>query len=216
MSNQIELTNRSKSIIYLKEKDKRLAKLIDMIGPIKYNLYDDHYSFLVHEIIEQMLSIKVGNVLYNRLLELCENNMIPENVIKLSVEQLRSLGISYSKSQYILNLTNSVLHNEINFEELKDLDDKKVMNKLKKVKGIGDWTAKMYLIFVLDRQDILPTGDTTFIQSYKWLYNTDKIKEIEIIKKCKKWKPYSSIASRYLYNAFDNGLTKEKFHLYKD
>ena len=74
----------------------------------------------------------------------------------------------------------------------------------------------MYLIFVLDRQDILPTNDAAFLQAYQWLYKTTDIRENEIKKKCKKWKPYSSIASRYLYRALDSGLTKQEFHLYKN
>jgi len=73
----------------------------------------------------------------------------------------------------------------------------------------------MYLIFVLDRQDILPTEDTAFIQSYEWLYKTTDRSKESIEKRCKKWKPYSSIATRYLYRALDAGFTKEEFHLFK-
>lgn len=80
--------------------------------------------------------------------------------------------------------------------------------------GIGKWTAKMYLIFVLDRQEILPYEDIAFLQSYEWLYKTKDRSKKSIEKKCKKWKPYSSIASRYLYKALDTGLTKESFKLF--
>lgn len=73
----------------------------------------------------------------------------------------------------------------------------------------------MYLIFVLDRQDILPYEDVTFLQSYEWMYKTKDRSKESIAKRCKKWNPYSSIASRYLYHALDLGLTKEEFHLYK-
>lgn len=73
----------------------------------------------------------------------------------------------------------------------------------------------MYLIFVLNRMDILPTNDAAFLKAYKWLYKTDDLSDASIRKRCKKWKPYSSIASRYLYRALDGGFTKEEFHLYK-
>lgn len=76
--------------------------------------------------------------------------------------------------------------------------------------------SKNVFAFVLDRQDILPIEDGAFLQSYKWLYKTDDISRTSIEKKCKKWKPYSSIATRYLYRALDIGMTKREFHLYKD
>lgn len=73
----------------------------------------------------------------------------------------------------------------------------------------------MYLIFVLNRPDVLPVEDGAFLQSYKWLYNTDDVSKQSIERKCHKWKPYSSIASRFMYRALDMGFTKEQFHLYK-
>ncbi|MCC8014242.1 MAG: hypothetical protein LIO87_03520 [Eubacterium sp.] len=84
-----------------------------------------------------------------------------------------------------------------------------------KILGIGKWTAKMYLIFVLDCPDVLPVEDAAFLQAYKWLYKTEDCSEKSVYKKCKKWKPYSSIAARYLYRALDMGYTKKEFHLFK-
>ena len=95
-------------------------------------------------------------------------------------------------------------------------DDEEVIKELTSIRGIGKWTAKMYLLFVLDRQDILPIEDGAFLQSYKCLYKKDDISKISIGKKCKKWKPYSSVAARYLYRALDIGMTKLEFDLYKD
>lgn len=88
--------------------------------------------------------------------------------------------------------------------------------ELTRIRGIGTWTAKMYLLFVLQRSDVLPVEDVAFLQGYKRLYRTDDVSKESIIKKCKKWKPYSSIAARYLYRAVDTGLIKSQFHLYKD
>lgn len=95
------------------------------------------------------------------------------------------------------------------------MNDSEVFKYLTSFKGIGKWTTNMYLIFVLNRMDILPTNDTAFLQSYECLYKTTDRSDTSIRKKCKKWKPYSSIASRYLYRALDTGLTKEEFHLHK-
>ena len=95
------------------------------------------------------------------------------------------------------------------------MTDSEIMKSLTSIKGIGNWTAKMYLIFVLNRPDILPVEDVAFLQAYQWLYKTDDRTPKSVQKKCNKWKPYSSIAARYLYRALDGGLTKEEFHLYK-
>ena len=95
-------------------------------------------------------------------------------------------------------------------------DDDVVVKKLKRIKGIGNWTAKMYLLFVLRRDNVLPYEDGAFIQGYRWLYNTTDLSVESVKKRCKKWEPYSSLAARYMYKAVDYGLTKYPFHLYKD
>ena len=94
------------------------------------------------------------------------------------------------------------------------MTDEAALKELVSLHGIGIWTAKMYLIFVLDRQDILPFEDVAFLQSYKWLYKAEDVSKASIEKKCKKWKPYSSIAARFLYRALDMGFTKKEFHLF--
>lgn len=186
-----------------------------MVSPITYQLHNDAFAFLIHEIIEQMLSIKAGAKIYSRLEALCNGSITPDSINQLTDEQIKSIGTSTSKVSYIRGITNAVLSGEINFEEFPSLSDQQICKKLLTLRGVGNWTAKMYLIFVLDRQDILPTEDIAFIQAYEWMYKTTDRSKESIEKRCKKWKPYSSIAARYLYRALDSGLTKEKFHLYK-
>jgi DNA-3-methyladenine glycosylase II len=96
------------------------------------------------------------------------------------------------------------------------LSDEEVSKRLTSIKGIGNWTAKMYLLFFLQREDILPYEDGAFLQSYKWLYNTSKVDKESITKRCKKWKPYTSIGARYLYKALDNGLVNEPIKNFLD
>ena len=216
MPNAITLNEPSEAIQYLCKKDKRLAKVISMIGPITYETHDEPFAFLIHQIIEQMLSIKAGTKIYGRLEELCNGSINPNSINQLTDEQIKSIGTSTSKVSYIRGLTNAVLSGEINLEELSSLSDQQVCKKLLTLKGVGNWTAKMYLIFVLDMQDILPTEDIAFIQAYEWMYRTTDRSKESIEKRCKKWKPYSSIAARYLYRALDAGFTKEEFHLFKD
>lgn len=216
MPHIITLNEDSPEIQYLCNKDKRLAKVISMVGPITYETHSESpYSFLVHEIIEQMLSIKAGAKIYGRLEALCEGNITPENVTALPDEKLKSIGTSDAKVSYIKGLTDAVLSSKIDLAKLEHLDDNAVTKELTQLKGIGNWTAKMFLIFVLNRQDILPFEDVAFLQGYAWAYKTNDFSPSSVKSKCKKWKPYSSIAARYMYRALDAGLTREEFHLFK-
>lgn len=203
--------NNYKEIEHLKKVDERLAKVIDHIGYLdlkSYNFQFDSFQFLVSEIVGQMISSKVRKIIFNRLLDLCDNNLTPQNISKLSIQDLRGIGLSQSKSKFIINLANLTITKQIDFSVLNHLSDDEVMKELKTIEGIGNWTAKMYLLFFLQRNDVLPFEDGAFIQAYKWLYNTKAIKPTSISRKCKKWKPYSSFGARYLYKALDNGLTK--------
>ena len=215
LMDNIIYTLDSPAILYLRNKDKRLAKVISLLGNLEYQVHTDHFSFLVHEIVEQMLSIKAGNVIFSRLLTLCEQDISPSRIMTLTPEQIKGCGMSQKKVQCIIDLAQAINSSTISFEKLSDLPDKEVIQILTQIRGIGSWTSKMYLIFALNRLDVLPFEDGAFLQSYRWLYNTVETTPEIIKKKCNKWKPYSSLAARYMYRALDSGLTKETFHLYK-
>lgn len=216
MSEIVKLTMNTPSIKYLCEKDKRLAKVIHTVGEITYLPHDNAYEQIVNSIIGQMLANKVASVLRKRLLDLCSGSVTPQNVNMLTDTQIKSIGISSSKVKYIRNLTESVLSGQVSFDNIESKSDAEIIKMLTAVQGIGNWSAKMFLIFVLNRQNVLPYEDMAFLQSYAWLYKTDDIKPASVKKKCQKWAPYSSIAARYLYHALDTGLTKKEFHLFKD
>ena len=216
MSKTVSLSKDTPSVQYLCSKDKRLARVIDMVGPINYIPHtEEPFSFLVHEIIEQMLSVKSGKIIYDRLAKLCNGDISPEQIRKLSDEQIRSIGTSNSKVNYIRNVTNTILNGDLDLSKLKELADTEITNELTKIRGIGTWTAKMYLIFVLNRPNVLPFEDGAFLQTYRWMYKTNICDKISVQKRCQKWHPYSSIAARFCYRALDMGLTKNEFHLYK-
>ena len=216
MTNIIKLDINHPSVKYLCQRDKRLAKVIKMVGSISYIPHSENiYAFLVHEIIEQMLSVKTGQRIYKRLEDLCDGEITPERINTLSDIEIRGIGTSSSKVKCIRDVTDAVLRCELNFDEMKNLSDQEIITQLTRFHGIGNWTAKMFLLFVLDRPDILPVEDGAFLQTYRWMYKTSDCSEKSVNKKCKKWKPYSSIASRYFYKALDMGLTKEEFHLFK-
>lgn len=212
----VTLNQDSPSVQYLCKKDTRLAKVISMVGPIAYEPHTDNpFPFLIHEIIEQMLSVKAGAKIYGRLEKLCDDQITPDAIQKLSVEEIKAIGTSTAKANYIKGAALAVLSGELDFTKFPDRTDAAALKELINLHSIGTWTAKMYLIFVLDRQDILPFEDIAFLQSYKWLYKTEDVSKASIEKKCKKWKPYSSIAARFLYRALDTGLTKKEFHLFQ-
>lgn len=216
MPNVVTLDMDHPAVQYLCKKDKRLAKVIEMVGPIQYTPHDeDAYSFLVHEIIEQMLSVKAGQKIFERLEELCSGNVSPEQIRNLSDEQIRSTGTSNAKVEYIRNITDAINDGTLDLGKLQQLSDKQVITTLTKIRGIGNWTAKMYLMFVLNRQDVLPFEDGAFLQVYRWMYKTQDCNKKAVQNKCKKWRPFSSVASRFCYRALDAGMTKEEFHLFK-
>ncbi len=208
MNKKKEINN---PIDYLMKVDKRLSKVIKKIGEIdsiSNDLVISPFQFLVGEIVGQMISSKVRQVLFNRLIEICNNNIEPEVINNLTIEDLRSIGLSYSKSEYIKNLSALSVDKLIDLNSLYELTDEEVIEYLTAIKGIGKWTSKMFLLFYLKRPDILPYEDGAFLQSYKWLYNTKNIEKDKVCTRCKKWSPFSSLASKYLYRALDTGLTK--------
>ena len=197
------------AIIYLKAKDKRLAKVIETIGELEICQHTDSFYFLVREIVGQMVSAAVKRVIFGRLEAICKHSISPEVISKMQVEDLRAIGLSSAKANFIHSLAEKTVSGEFSFDSLTGDSDEEVMRKLTSIKGIGSWTAKMYLLFFLRRDDVLPYEDGAFLQSYRWLYNTKKCDRISVEKRCNKWKPYSSIAARYLYRALDTGLTKQ-------
>jgi DNA-3-methyladenine glycosylase II len=208
------LNQKHPGVQYLCKKDKRLAKLIDMVGDIEYLEQPDCFARLVRSIINQMLSNKAAHVIGSRVVALCDGIITPENLLKLDKEQLRKAGLSYTKADYILGIAKAATDGSLDFSRFPGMTDEEVIKELTCLRGIGVWSAKMFLIFTLNRPDILPLEDVAFLQTYAWLYKTNDLRPMAIKKRCQKWKPYSSIAARYFYYALDMGLTKKEFHLF--
>lgn len=204
-------------IQYICKKDRRFEKLVRLVGPISYSLHDgEPYEFVTHEIVEQMLSVKAGQMIFDRFKGLCPGGLTPLNVSQLTIDQIKATGMSNSKARSILCFTEAVIDGSLKFDELVGCTDEEVIKRLTNIHCIGPWTAKMYLLFVLGREDVLPVEDGAFLQTYRWLYKTNNCSKAAVIAKCKKWKPYSSFAARYFYRALDMGLTKNEFHLFKE
>ena len=198
----------SPEIVYLKNNDHILSTIIDKIGDLEYELYEDPYRFLVFTIIGQMLSNEIGDKLYKRLENKCNGVITADYINHLDDNELLSIGISRRKANAIRSLTNLIIKNNNYFVGLENKTNEEIVNSICCIHGVGNWTAKMFLIFVLDRLDVLPYEDGAFISAYSRVYKfEDKTRDKRNIrKKCKIWGPYSSIAARYLYRYYDSEL----------
>lgn len=190
--------------------DMRLAAVIQSYGDLEYSLHEDEYIFFIETIVGQMLSNKAADAISNRLHKLCGGNISINSIYSINDEEMRKIGISRQKTSYIKDFTLMVRDDPSFFAEFKDLSDSDIIHHLTKIRGIGPWSAKMYLIFVLNRLDVLPYEDGAFMQVYKWLYPNDDYSASAVKIQCNNWKPYSSIASRYLYRALDSGMIQSE------
>lgn len=197
-----------KIINHLADKDERLAAVIELIGPIEYRSHANNESFFVETIIGQMLSNKVADKLVDRLYDLCEGQITADRIESLGIERIKSIGISMQKAQYIVLFCDYIKKNPDYLYLLESQDDATVIKSLTSLRGIGNWTAKMYLLFVLNRPSVIPFEDGAFLQSYKWLYNARILSPKAIERRCKKWHPYESYGARYLYRVLDYGMTR--------
>lgn len=201
------LTQESPAVRYLCERDERLSRLVAVVGSVEcLSPSESPFAFLVHEIAEQMLSIKAAERIFGRISSLCPAGVTPDAIACLSLEQLRGCGVSSRKAAAISSLASSVLSGELELDALEVMSDAEVTGELTSLRGIGCWTAKMYLIFVLDREDVLPHEDGAFLQAYRWLYQTSDCSRRAVEKRCAVWTPHSSTAARFLYQALDTGL----------
>jgi DNA-3-methyladenine glycosylase II len=206
----------SKAIKHLINVDNRFMVLYSLIGELSYQTNNDPFSFIVATIIGQMLSNKVADIFIDRLVKMCHTGKIDViSIQKLSVAELRSIGISGKKVKYILDFASTYNSADYSPKKLSFLTDEEIIKRITLHKGLGIWSAKMFLLFVLCRENILPHEDVAFLQSFMWYNELASMPSLEEIKRMSyKWSPYTSIVARYLYKALDKGLTKYPFASY--
>ena len=207
----------SEPIKYLIGRDKNFKILYNLVGELSYRLVSDYYGFIIETVIGQMLSNKVADVLTGRLLNICNSDKIDiESISNLSFKEILSIGISRSKTQCIIDFTDYYIKNKYTNRKLSRLSDDEIIKEITSIKGLGTWSAKMFLIFVLGRENILPLEDVAYQQAFIWYYGISSFPSKSEIKDISdKWNPYNSIVARYLYRALDNGFTKKPFSSYK-
>lgn len=191
-------------LVYLSAQDPQLGKLIHILGELKIQKRGDYFVSLIRSIIGQQLSVTASRKIYERLITLTDGETTPEKILSLPDEAIRSIGVSYRKIDYMKDFSQKVLNNEIKLHEFDRLSNEKIVDVLTTVKGIGVWTAQMFLIFTLEREDVLAVQDVGLHRGAKWLYGGENGKEI-LLKKAKNWSPYETIASLYLWEVVNSG-----------
>ena len=210
MYNETVILNveNDQAIYQLMKNDTQLGKLIKMIGDLKVTLSSDPFRSLVQTIIGQQLSVKAAGTINNRVEKLLCGKITPDSLSITSDESLRDAGVSYRKISYIRDLVDKVLKDDLNFEGMTQLHNKEVVDMLTNVKGIGKWSAEMFLIFSLGRMNVLSLDDVGLQRSAKWLYGGEEGKEI-LKSKADIWTPHYTIASLYLWEAVNRDFVIE-------
>ena len=194
------LVEWDKAVTDLSKNDNIIAKIIADYPKERMEMKNDTLHTLVRSVVGQQISVRAADAIWNRLDEACNNSITENNLLKLSIEDMRKTGLSNTKSNYIMNIVNANL-SEFNWE---DMNDEEVSNELCKIKGIGPWTADMFLIFRLGRTNILPLGDIGLVNAINLHYNNkEKLSKEELMKFKEKWSPWCSIATWYMWRSLD-------------
>jgi DNA-3-methyladenine glycosylase II len=191
----------------LLRRDPVLAALIRKHGAcgLAAAQRSDHFSALVRAITGQQLSTKAAATIYGRLAALMPLGVTPESLSALTDDQMRGVGMSRQKGAYFRDLCEKVSSGALPLDSLEAMTDDEVIAALTQVKGIGRWSAEMFLMFRLHRPDVLPVGDLGIVNAIKNVYGLRKKPTPDRIRKIgESWRPYRSVASWYLWRSLDN------------
>jgi DNA-3-methyladenine glycosylase II len=191
----------------LLRRDPILAALIRKHGPcgLAAAQRSDHFSALVRAITGQQLSTKAAATIYSRLAALMPGGVRPEALASLTDEQMRAVGMSRQKITYFRDLAEKALSGALPLDALDEMGDDEVIAALTQVKGIGRWSAEMFLMFRLHRPDVLPVDDLGIVNAVKTVYRLRKRPTADRIRRIgEAWRPYRSVASWYLWRSLDN------------
>ena len=194
------------AVRYLCERDWRLAHLIARVGPLTYRDGGTPFEALAHSIIEQMLTMKAGAAIQARLTDKCGGTLTPESVGALDPDEIKACSMSRTKARSLHALADYALSHDL--DELAALPDEDGRSALTALPGIGKWTADMYLLFYLGREDILPVEDAAVRQGFAWRYHAPMTDRDVVAAICDVWHPYCSTAIRYMYRALNTGQLK--------
>lgn len=188
----------TKETDYLSQKDKRLGEAIQRIGPIQREADTDLFSSVVHHIIGQQISTKAQATIWQRMQEAL-GSVDAEHILAAGVPQLQKLGMTFRKAEYITDFAQKVQNGEFDLEEIWQKPDEEVIRELSSLKGIGVWTAEMILLFCMQRPDVFSYDDLAIQRGLRMLYHHRKIDRKLFAKYRRRFSPYCSVASLYLW-----------------
>ena len=196
---------------HLLAADPVLGALVKAHGPLdseqrRRGRPAEAYGALLRSIVGQQLSTKAARTIYERLIARYGGQTpTPEEILATDPEELRGVGLSRAKAGYLRSLAEHVIGGELELDRLTELEDDKVITQLTAVKGLGPWTAHMFLIFHLSRPDVLPVGDLGVRRAVELAYNLEGLPSVaELERIAEPWRPYRSLASLYLWRSLDN------------
>ena len=189
------------AIAFLRQ-DPALAGVIDMVGEFKLKKRNHHFAVLVESIISQQLATSAADAIFKRFKGLYPKFPTASEVLATRKSKLRTVGLSGMKIEYLKNLAKHVEEGKLNMRAISRMSDEDVIDHLTQVRGIGRWTAEMFLIFSLGRQDVFPVGDFGLRKGVQVLFSLPEIpKPQEVEKLGQDWKPYRTIATWYIWKS---------------
>lgn len=193
---------------HLRVHDPIIAELIARYPTPTFHKHGNYYQELVDSIISQQLSVKAARAIEARFKDLYGGNFpSPEQILDTDIETLRSVGISRPKARYIQDLAMKILDGSVKFDHFDEQTNEEIIAELTTVKGIGEWTAHMFLMFCMGRLDVLPVGDLGIRNGVTALYGfttTATPQDVVDIANTHHWRPYESVASWYVWQSLDN------------
>jgi DNA-3-methyladenine glycosylase II len=198
-----------KAVNHLKKSDAVLASVIARVGACQLAYREPTFEALARSIVFQQLSTKAARTIFGRLEEAAGGRLTPAAIQDLSVGEMRRCGLSKQKIGYIRDLAEHAISGKVDFEKLPAMSDEEVIISLTDIKGVGVWTAHMFLIFALRRPNVLPVGDLGVRTAIQRLYGKRKLPSpAQIEKLAESWHPYCSYAAWYLWRSLEFPKTK--------
>ena len=192
------------ALAHLRSADPVLATIIERVGPYAMQYHEPTFRALVRSIVFQQLHGKAARTIFERLVEKAGGEITPDSILKLRPAQMRAVGLSKQKLTYIRDLARKTRAGVVEFERFAEMSDDQIIAELTTVKGIGQWTAHMFLMFALRRPNILPTGDYGVRAAMRKAYGMKVLpKPRTMARMAKSWHPYCSIASWYMWRSLD-------------
>lgn len=192
------------AIAHLKQADPILGAIIETVGEYALTRREPTFETLARAIVYQQVSGKAAASIFAKFKKTAGRRFSARAVLRLEPEQLRACGLSAQKSAYVRDLAGKVAERKIRFDKLADLTDEEVIALLTAVKGVGVWTAQMFLIFALERPNVLPIADLGVRNAIRRAYNLDEMPKAEdLLRISAGWHPYCSVATWYLWRSLD-------------